>query len=102
MGLFPGENLITADAVAERLNISPSTVRGWVFLKKIPFVKFGLGKKSLVRFNPKVLNKWVEGNSREPISKETRFNKVKDDTELKKTSRKTVKKFNDFIGKLEK
>jgi len=102
MGIFPGENLINTKAVAERLNISPSTVRGWVFLKKIPFVKFGRGKKSLVRFNPKVLNEWVEENSREPVLIEDQLKKFKDETELKKASRKTVKKFNDFIGKITK
>lgn len=100
MNVFEGDNLVTTDIVAEHLNISPSTVRSWVFLKKIPFVKFGVGKKSSVRFNPKVLNKWIEENSRDPKFKTDQINNSNINVPLKKASNKTIQEYNNFIKKI--
>ena len=65
--------LLTAKEVAEILGTKISTIKKWVFEKKIPFVKFGPGQKSLVKFNPKRINQWIEEQSHEPQSKDDEF-----------------------------
>jgi excisionase family DNA binding protein len=67
--IFNQDRLLTAEEVGQALGIKPSTVSKWVFEKKIPYVKFGPGKKSIVMFNPKRLNEWVKENSHEPGSR---------------------------------
>jgi len=47
--------LVTAKEVAELLAVSVSTIRDWVYLRKIPFLKIN----GAVRFDLKVLKKWV-------------------------------------------
>ncbi len=77
--------------------MKPSTIKKWVHEKKIPFVKFGEGKKSIVMFNPKRLNRWVEENSHEPESeneKQKRYDKPK------KLNRKVLEQFNDSVANI--
>jgi excisionase family DNA binding protein len=100
MELFSGKNLLDVDEVARILNVSPSTVRGWVFERRIPFIKFGRGQRALVKFNPVVLNQWIEENSVQPRSKEERSGEVKTLPDLKRASHKTVKGFDDFVRSL--
>ena len=47
--------LVTAKEVAELLAVSVRTIRDWVYLRKIPFIKIN----GAVRFDLKVLKKWV-------------------------------------------
>ena len=69
-GIFEEKSLLTAENVAEVLGVKPSTVMKWVYEKKIPFIKFGPGKKAIVKFNPKRLNQWIDENSHEPESED--------------------------------
>jgi len=62
------KRLLNAGEVAEMLGTKQSTIKKWVFERKIPFVKFGPGKKSLVKFDPERINKWIEEQSHEPQS----------------------------------
>ena len=100
MVLFPRGKLLNVDEVALILNVSPSTIRGWVFEKKIPFVKFGIGKKSVVRFNPKVLNDWINENSKNPKTSDNQNADLKNHSGLKKASHGTVKKFESYLADL--
>jgi len=58
--------LLTAKEVAQILGVKISTIKKWVFERRIPFVKFGPGQKSLIKFNPLKLNEWIDQNSHEP------------------------------------
>ena len=49
--------LLTVDDVAKWLNISPRTIRDWVYRKKIPHIKV----HSCLRFDPEVIRLWLEG-----------------------------------------
>lgn len=100
MELFTGTRLLDAADVARVLNVSPSTVRNWVFERRIPFVKFGRGQRSLVKFNPAVLNQWIEKNSVQPQAREERLKTIESLPELKRASQKTVESFNDFVRNL--
>jgi len=62
------ERLLIAEEVAKILRSKLSTIRKWVHEKKIPFIKFGPGKKSIVVFNPVRLNQWINEQSHEPIA----------------------------------
>jgi excisionase family DNA binding protein len=94
-GIFEEKALLTAEKVAEVLDVKPSTIMKWVYERKIPFVKFGPGKKAIVKFNPKRLNQWLDENSHEPESDiENKSNAKK----IKKASRRTVERFNEFAS----
>ncbi|NIM11285.1 MAG: helix-turn-helix domain-containing protein [Candidatus Aminicenantes bacterium] len=96
-GIFEEKALLTAEKVAEVLGVKPSTIMKWVYEKKIPFVKFGEGKKSIVMFNPKRLNRWVEENSHEP---ESENEKQKRHEKSKKTNRKVLEQFNNAVANI--
>ena len=49
------DNLISVKTVAERLGLAPKTIYNWVYLRKIPYVKFG----NKVMFRPKSLKAWL-------------------------------------------
>jgi excisionase family DNA binding protein len=49
------EPLMTPEEVADYLKIAASTVRQWVKLDKIPFVKVG----SLTRFRRAEIDQWI-------------------------------------------
>jgi excisionase family DNA binding protein len=42
----------------ERLNVSPSTLYGWVWQRRIPFVKIG----RCLRFEPRQLEEFIASN----------------------------------------
>ena len=97
-GIFEEKALLTAEKVAEVLDVKPSTIMKWVYEKKIPFVKFGPGKKAIVKFNPRRLNQWLDENSHEPESE----NDIKSDAKkIKKASKRTVERFNEFASAMQ-
>jgi excisionase family DNA binding protein len=96
-GIFEGKNLLSAEKTAEVLGVKPSTIKKWVHEKKIPFVKFGDGKKSIVMFNPKRLNQWVEELSHEH---ESENEKQKRHEKPKKSNRKVLEQFNDAVANI--
>lgn len=49
------DNLISVKTVAERLGLAPKTIHNWVYLRKIPYVKYG----NKVMFRPKSLKAWL-------------------------------------------
>src|SRR5688572_5888694 len=49
--------LMSVDEVADRLQVSRSTIYGWIATKKIPFLRVG-GR--IVRFDPDVLASWLD------------------------------------------
>ena len=52
------ENLLGIDTMAERLNISPHTVRGLVLKRKLSFIKIG----ARVLFRPLDLEDFIQAN----------------------------------------
>jgi len=50
------ESLWTYKDVANRLSVSPQTVRVWVMNKNIPYFKIG----RLVRFKKEAIESWIE------------------------------------------
>lgn len=56
-----GEPLLNLRDAAAFLGIAPSTLQGWVWKKKIPYVKLGgkQGKGALTRFRPESLREWI-------------------------------------------
>jgi excisionase family DNA binding protein len=91
--IFTQGRLLAAGEVAELLGVKASTIKKWVYEKKIPFVKFGTGQKSPVLFNPKRLNQWVDDMSHEPET-ETEFDHKQN--RLKQASKKTIDRFTQF------
>ena len=56
------ENLITIEELAVSLGVAPKTVRNWVALRKIPFVR--LGRRTL--FRPRSLIRWIDQKEIKP------------------------------------
>ena len=55
------EPLLTAEQVAEMLNVQRSTVYEWARMDYIPHIRLGTGKKKpLVRFSQSEIQKWIE------------------------------------------
>ncbi len=52
------ESLLSIDTVADRLNISPHTVRGLVWKRKLSFIKIG----ARVLFRPQDLEDFIQAN----------------------------------------
>ena len=52
------KNLIAVNEAAQYLGISPHTVRKYVLIRKLPFVKIG----AAVRFEREALNEYIEAN----------------------------------------
>jgi excisionase family DNA binding protein len=92
-GIFDETRLLSADEVAEVLGVRPRTISSWVTQNRIPYIKLGEGRKSLVKFNPKRLNQWLEEQAHEPEPEVP-----KTPGRLKKTNRKTVERFNEFAA----
>lgn len=93
--IFSQDRLLTAEEVGQTLGIKPSTVSKWVFEKKIPYVKFGPGKKSIVMFNPKRLNEWIDERSFEPEASGKRISNYRN----KPTGKKTIERFERIVSK---
>lgn len=51
------EKLLTINEVADLLQVKESTIRAWVFRKKIPFKKIHHN----IRFRPKEIEDFIEG-----------------------------------------
>lgn len=101
MSLFPVGKLLTVEQVSNCLNITASTIRGWVHEKKIPFIKFGTGKKSPVRFNPVELNQWVSEKSKEPKSRYQNICSTENtDFDLVPANKETLKRYDNFVKDL--
>lgn len=100
MDLFPVGKLLNVSEVAETLGISEHTIRGWVFQNKIPYIKFGTGRKSLVKFNPNAINKWIEDKSFDEMIIDMR-NKYQKKPKLNKASKPTIEKFNSSLEQIE-
>jgi excisionase family DNA binding protein len=49
------EQLLDVQNVAELLNVKESTIRAWVFQRKIPHIRVG----RLVRFEEKRIQQWL-------------------------------------------
>jgi excisionase family DNA binding protein len=99
-GIFEGKNLLSAEETAEVLGVKPSTIKKWVQEKRIPYVKFsfgGAGQKSIVKFNPKRLNQWLDEISHEP---ESENEKQKRHGKPKKSNRKVLEQFNDAVANI--
>ena len=52
-------NLLTYAETAKLIGVAEPTVRRWVMLRKIPFIKLGRS----VRFHPQALKGWIEERS---------------------------------------
>jgi len=51
--------LISVKQLSELTGLSVFTLYSWINQRKIPYVKVG----RLVRFDPRKIEKWIEGNS---------------------------------------
>jgi len=51
--------LINVKQLSESTGLSVFTLYSWINQKKIPYVKVG----RLIRFEPRKIEKWIEGNS---------------------------------------
>jgi len=100
-GLFPVDEFLTVEEVAKMYKLSPSTIRGYVFEKTIPYIKMGSGKKSPIRFNRNDLNEWIRGMSQKELEPSEEV--ILDNREQKnpKTSTSSLEKFDEFLKKLE-
>ncbi len=56
------QRLVTAREAARYLSVSVSTLYGWVWQRRIPFVKVGRA----LRFDLEDLGNFVEGNKKAP------------------------------------
>ena len=55
------EQLLTAEELAQILNVQKSTVYGWVQIGYIPCFRLGIGKKKpLVRFSLSIVEEWLK------------------------------------------
>jgi excisionase family DNA binding protein len=96
-GIFNETKLLSAEKVAEVLGVKPRTISDWVAKNRIPYIKLGEGKKSLVKFSPLRLNQWLEERTHEPKQTE---NAVKKRVKSRKTRRKTIERFNEFAASM--
>ena len=56
--------LLTVEALAERLNVSPRTVRFWVYRRTIPFTRF----QRRLYFDAGVVEGLLKANAVEPLT----------------------------------
>ena len=56
MNTITGTDLLDVSAAARRLGLSPHTVRKYVELRRLPFIKIG----AAVRFDPVELDRFVD------------------------------------------
>ncbi len=71
-----------------------------MYKRKIPYVKFGEGKRSIVRFNPKLIDDWIESSQVSPRATEKNNNNSLSSVGIKATSRATIADFNLFADGL--
>ena len=102
MIVFEDGNLLTVSEVAEKIKVSPSTIRSWVFQKKIPYTKFGLQKKSAIRFHPVRLNEWLQKMQSEPKDGKGRLNTELSDVGPHHRSKTAMDEYERFARDLKK
>ena len=51
--------LLTITDLASLLQVSPQSIRKWIFQRSIPFVKVG----RLIRFKPSEIDRWLNESS---------------------------------------
>ena len=95
-GIFQGSNLLTAQEVEEVLKIKVKTLMKWVYEQKIPFIRFGTGQRSIVRFSPHKLNAWLNSYSYDPSESLAGESGVT--RKPKHASKKTIEDFNEFAA----
>lgn len=61
-GILGRESLLTIREAAQYLAVSVSTLYGWVWQRRIPFVKIGRA----LRFDPRDLAAFIEANKQVP------------------------------------
>lgn len=59
------KEILNVQAAADFLGVKVSTIRYWVFIKKIPFIKYG-DSSSTVRFRRSDLIQWMKDHSHKP------------------------------------
>jgi len=96
--LFNQNRLLTVKEVAKILNSSTSTIYKRVHEGQIPSVKLWVGVSTRVRFDPTVMNKWLEERSREVEV----FDRSKVDISIspKRSGKEKVKEFNQYVDEL--
>lgn len=94
-GIFDETRLMSAEEVAEVLGVRPRTISDWVARNRIPYIKLGCGRKSLVKFSPKRLNQWLDEQSHEPKQP---GNTAKKPVKSRKARQKTIERFNEFAA----
>ena len=100
--IFGQNRLITAEEVATGLCVNPKTIISWVSERRIPFIKFGRGQRSPLRFSPKVLNLWIDENSiKAGAEKKLSTKNIKLDS-TKKSNKKMLEDFEDFLKSIKK
>ncbi len=52
-------HLLNIKEVSTLLSVPISTLRSWMYQGKIPFLKFGKGRRSIVRFHPERILEWL-------------------------------------------
>ena len=62
MTVLTMEKLLKINQVAEILQVKESTIRAWVFRKKIPFRKI----HNNIRFKPQEISEFIDGKWKEP------------------------------------
>lgn len=55
-------NYLTKSELASLLKVSQNTINAWVCKGKIPYLKLGKGKKSMVRFKREEIENWLKKN----------------------------------------
>lgn len=94
--VFQGSSLLTAEEVADVLKIKVKTLMNWAYQKKIPFIRFGAGQHSIIRFSPAKLNDWLEKFSHDPV--EPQQSKPTKPQKIKQASKKTIDDFAQFAA----
>jgi DNA binding domain, excisionase family len=59
-------NLLTIDQLAEKVNMKPRTVKGWVSKRVVPFIKMPGGD---IRFDPEKIESWLTNRTIKPTSR---------------------------------
>jgi len=95
--LFDSSHLLTIQEVSKYLSVPVSTIRSWMYKGNIPYVKFGDGKRSHVRFNPKIILEWIDMIQKEPKLKIKENTSYSCTNSVKTACKKTVNEFNSFI-----
>lgn len=98
--LLESSCLLTIQDLSKYLSVPVSTIRSWMYKRQIPYVKFGNGRRSHVRFNPKLIFDWIDKIQKAPQLKEKGSICSPSNVKVEVASNKTVSEFNSFINNL--